>query len=280
MEKSSVPQQTSAAKATTSLREGEKLVDYFSRYEGKRLDKWLHYFDIYERYFAPYRGTDCVFLEIGISQGGSLEMWRQYLGPDARIIGVDIDPRCKQFEQDGFEVFIGSQSDPQFLEHLKEAVPKVDILLDDGGHTMHQQKTTFAHLFDHVKSDGIYLCEDTHTSYWLKYGGGVRRKGTFIEFSKRLIDSLHAYHSEQPERLSVNALTNQLKAIHFYDSVVVFEKQARSQPTSEAHGDEVFRRETWHGTQKISTYVKYKRVGLRVVNKGLRFFNIRGFVWK
>lgn len=62
--------------------------------EGTIVHKWHHYLPIYERYFAPYKSLKPRFLEIGVSKGGSLSLWREYFGPDAVIFGIDIDPSC------------------------------------------------------------------------------------------------------------------------------------------------------------------------------------------
>ena len=64
------------------------------------------YFDVYEEYFSEFKGKKITFVEVGIFNGGSLKVWKEYFGPDARIIGVDINPECKKFEEDGIEVFI------------------------------------------------------------------------------------------------------------------------------------------------------------------------------
>lgn len=211
------------------------LEKYFHSNNDRLINKWHHYFDIYDRYFNKYRGTNVVFLEIGIFQGGSLQMWKNYFGPKARIIGIDINPDCKQFEEDQIEIYIGSQSDPNFLEQLKNKIPAVDILLDDGGHTMNQQIVSFNHLYQHIKSDGIYMCEDTHTSYWPGFGGGLRRRSSYIEFAKNWIDDLHAFHYRK-NHSKVNALTKTAKSIHFYDSIVVIEKSLIQKPKSSMTG--------------------------------------------
>lgn len=207
----------------------------FENNTGSLINKWVHYFDIYDEYFQKYRGTEVVFLEIGIFQGGSLQMWKEYFGPKAKIYAIDINPNCKKFEDEQVKVFIGDQEDKKFLEEVKKNIPPIDILLDDGGHTMQQQINTFEILFSHVKYGGFFLCEDLHTSYWWQYGGGLRRKGTFIEYSKRLIDDMHAWHSKS-RKFKVNQYTKSVRAIHFYDSIVVIEKQRISQPTEKQTG--------------------------------------------
>jgi hypothetical protein len=72
------------------------------------------YFDIYDDLFSRYRNKNITFVEIGILGGGSLFMWRDFFGPEARIIGVDLNPSAKKWEGEGFEIFIGSQSDEKF----------------------------------------------------------------------------------------------------------------------------------------------------------------------
>jgi 23S rRNA U2552 (ribose-2'-O)-methylase RlmE/FtsJ len=123
---------------------------YFAANEGRLIHKWHHYFEIYNRHFARFRGTDVVILEFGVSEGGSLQMWKDYFGPRARIVGVDIDPECKDMEESQVEVYIGDQEDRTFLASLRDTLPRIDIVIDDGGHTMKQQIATFEELFFHV----------------------------------------------------------------------------------------------------------------------------------
>ena len=140
--------------------------------EHNLIHKWAHYFPIYEKWFSPYRDKNIVFVEVGVQNGGSAQMWKNYFGEKAKIVGVDIDPRCKQFEDEQISIEIGSQDDEKFWAAFKAKYPRVDILLDDGGHTMNQQIVTFRQMFPHIKDGGLYMCEDCHTSYWNNYGGG------------------------------------------------------------------------------------------------------------
>jgi hypothetical protein len=122
-------------------------------------------------------------------------MWKNYFGPQAHIYGIDIDPQCKSFEEPQIKIAIGSQEDRQFLRTFAQSVPRIDILIDDGGHTMRQQIAAFEELYSHIDANGVYLCEDLHTSYWGDYGGGYRRPDTFVEYSKNFIDYLNAWHA-------------------------------------------------------------------------------------
>lgn len=247
------------------------LEKYFRSNKKRLLHKWEHYFDIYDRHFARFRGKKVVILEIGLFHGGSLQMWKDYFGKNAKIYGVDINPQCKMFEEKNVEVFIGSQSDRNFLRSLKARIPKVDILIDDGGHTMKQQIVTFEEMYDHVKEDGIFLCEDLHTSYWSNFSGGVKRRGTFIEYSKNFIDMLNAYHSQQ-RSLKVNNITRTLNSIHYYDSIIVLEKKPHPQPVESATGSPSYE------MQKPDRSLKYvlRKGTFMVIDFFLRLLNLPG----
>ncbi len=213
---------------------------FFRANTGRLIHKWVHYFDVYDRHFSRYRGRPVTILEFGVSQGGSLHMWRDYFGPQAQLFGVDINPQCRQFEEDGVRIFIGDQADREFLRSLARELPTIDILIDDGGHTMRQQIATFEELFAKIAPDGVYLCEDVHTSYWHRWGGGVRKRGSFIEYAKRWVDDLHAWHSKQPQKLAVNDFTRSAHSVHFYDSIVVVEKRPMQPPHDERSGQALF----------------------------------------
>ena len=219
------------------MKEKSDLEKYFKSNNSRLIHKWNHYFDIYERHFNRFRDKEIVILEIGVSQGGSLLMWKEYFGDKAKIYGIDIDPKCKEVEEKNIEVLIGSQSDRKFLKQVVKEIPKIDILIDDGGHGMKQQIVSFEELFNHVKVDGVYLCEDLHTSYWLNFGGGYKRRGTFIEYSKKFIDYLNAFHSRQ-KNLKVNSFTKTVDSIHYYDSIIVIEKKEIAPPYLEKSGIE------------------------------------------
>lgn len=217
---------------------------YFYNNPGRAIHKWKHYFEIYERHFARFRGAEVTVLEIGVARGGSVQMWKHYFGPKARIFGVDIDPNCAAFAEGQIEVLIGSQEDRAFLRSVAERIPVIDILIDDGGHTMTQQITTFEELFPRIAPHGVYLCEDLHTSYWRDWGGGYRSPASFIEYSKNFIDALHAWHVQpvRPRRrrwrpwrstaptLSVSDFTRCAHSLHYYDSVLVIEKRPMTPP--------------------------------------------------
>jgi 23S rRNA U2552 (ribose-2'-O)-methylase RlmE/FtsJ len=247
-----------------------ELEQYFEKNDKRLINKYQHYFDVYDRHFSKYKGQEITIVEIGVFQGGSLQMWRSYFGPKAKIWGIDIDTRCKLLEEENTNIIIGSQEDENFLESIYDITGPIDILIDDGGHTQKQQITTFNILFDKIKDDGVYLCEDVHTSYWLSYGGGHKRKGTFVEFAKNLIDKLNAFHSEE-NNLQVDSFTKSAKSIHYYDSIVVIEKGIITKPTSKMTGVYSF-----ENKNKITSIEKLMLQIIIHLNKLLRIFKLPG----
>ncbi|MCB0657197.1 MAG: class I SAM-dependent methyltransferase [Saprospiraceae bacterium] len=250
------------------------LYTIFLNNKDNKILKWDHYFMVYDRYFSPFRGKPINLLEIGIFDGGSLRMWREYFGPQANIYGIDILPECKSLENEGFHISIGSQTDRNFLRRYKAEHPAFDIIIDDGGHTMKQQVITFQELYDAVKIGGIYLCEDVHTSYWVNYGGGLRRPGTFIEYSKKMVDQLNAWHSKQ-HRFQPDNITKTTSSIHFYDSMVLFEKDNREPPAKVESG--TYKLMPRASMNKLSLSKRIKGRILIIFNIVLRMMNLPGW---
>jgi cephalosporin hydroxylase len=212
------------------------LREYFEGNQGRLIHKWMHYFDIYERHFSPFRGKPVNVVEFGVSHGGSLQMWKEYFGPRAQITGVDIMPKCARLAEDRIDIVIGDQEDRAFLRSLARQLGSVDVLIEDGGHTARQQIHTFEEFWPYISDGGVFLIEDLHSSYWQKYDGGYKRPGTFIEYAKDLIDQQHAWHSREKEKFDVDEYTRTIRGMHVYDSVIVFDKAPVSRPTHRRTG--------------------------------------------
>jgi SAM-dependent methyltransferase len=200
------------------------------------IHKWKHYFPIYERHFHDYVYKPVTFVEIGCGEGGSLQMWKRYFGPNARIVGIDIDPKCARFEEDQIDIRIGDQREPAFLQQIVDEFGPPDIVLDDGSHVMSHVCTTFSFLYRQLSGNGIYMVEDLHTAYWEEYEGGLRRAGTFIELAKSLIDDLNADHIRDGSVHTEFSKTT--LSMHFYDSVVVVERGRHTKKFAPRIGDE------------------------------------------
>jgi len=180
--------------------------------------KHSSYFQVYADLLDQYRNKQVTFVEVGVANGGSLFMWRDYFGVSARIIGIDFNPNAKKFEKDGFEIHIGSQSDPDFWELFFKSVGPVDIVLDDGGHTFEQQIVTVHNCIPNINEGGLIIVEDTHTSYAPSFG--YPTKYSFIEWTKKLIDNVnsrfpHVKVSNLPYKESIYSIT-------IFESIVAF----------------------------------------------------------
>jgi hypothetical protein len=198
--------------------------ELFFDHHGRVADKWDHYLPFYDRVFAPYRPIPIRMLEIGVMNGGSLELWRKYFGPEATIFGIDINPECAARVDPPNQVRIGSQADPDFLRAVVGEMGGVDIVLDDGSHIAEHQMASFKALWPLLSVGGLYVMEDLHTAYWAKWDGGLRRPGTAIELVKQLIDDMHARYHAQPEELAGHA---ELGSILIADSIVAIKKVNR-----------------------------------------------------
>ena len=240
-----------------------KLRELFYNHEGKLIHKWDHYFEIYEKYFSRYVGQPVNILEIGISHGGSLQLWKKYFGDKVNVYAIDINPQCKKLEEEKVKIFIGSQSDKVFLQDVLKELPDLDIILDDGGHTMTQQIVSFESLYLKVKDGGFYIVEDTHTSYWHEFHGGLKKSNSFIEYSKNLIDSIYESHIANKRGILITEITKHINCISFYDSIVVFEKQKRSSPFHIRKGNETIEsyKPTDHKRSKLIMKLKSKLFG-------------------
>lgn len=201
----------------------------FPQHRGRICEKWKHYFPIYERHFSSFRTSLCTVLEIGVGQGGSLQLWKKYFGPLAQIIGIDINERCREFEEEQIRVRIGDQSDEKFLASVLNEIGPPDIVIDDGSHMQAHVRTSFDFLYPRLSNTGVYLVEDLHAAYWPEFG-----PGSFIEHTKGLIDKLNAHHARGA--VGPDNFTYTTDAIHVYDSVVVFEKWPHPAPTKVMSG--------------------------------------------
>jgi hypothetical protein len=210
-----------------------ELETIFYSHKGRIASKWHHYLEIYERHFEPLRQQErsLRILELGVSRGGSLEIWRKYFGPNARIVGIDIDPACAERVDPENTVIIGDQSDPTVLASALERLGGgIDLVIDDGSHLGRHQTASFDFLYPRLSEHGVYLCEDLHCSYWESYEGGYQRPGTFIEFAKELIDRMHAPYLDEGLKARFAEFAATTYGIFFYHDVIVIERRPISRP--------------------------------------------------
>ncbi len=184
-----------------------------ARVEGPGVWKWDHYLDIYHRHFQRFVGREVHVMEVGVYSGGSLDMWREYFGPKCKIYGVDIEDACRCYENDYTKIFIGDQEDPGFWKDVRQQVPRLDILIDDGGHEYLQQIVSMEEMLPHLQADGVYVCEDIR--------GELER---FNAFAYGLISSLNSMARYYPDGLHATPFQSNIGSLHCYPFVTVVEK--------------------------------------------------------
>jgi len=237
--------------------------DVYECYQNSKFLSIKHssYFEVYQKLLSRYKGSDLIFVEVGVLNGGSLFMWREFFGTQARIIGIDLNPQAKKWERFGFEVHIGSQSDINFWKNFFINVGKIDVLIDDGGHTNEQQIITSECAISNIKDGGLLIVEDVHASYLGDFGNPS--KYSFVNYAKNLIDIIGTRYSGL--KTSENNMINMIHSISFYESIVCFSvdrtKCEKSFVTSN------------NGITDMAEDFRYKDSDIYTINKIRAFFS-------
>ena len=192
--------------------------------------KLSHYFSIYSELLGKFRGQKCTLVEVGVLNGGGLVGWKDYLGEKAEIIGIDLNPNIKKFEKEGFRTFVGDQADINFWNSFYDEVGKVDILIDDGGHSSHQQISTLISALMHIKNEAILVFEDTQYGFF-EFVRNIEGENNFANYSKLATDNLtlrQKQHSPRPERFgkisnpSSLELFKNVRSVSFFNGMIVY----------------------------------------------------------
>ena len=197
------------------------------------LHKWAHYFPVYEQWLSKYKNSSVKLLEIGVNNGGSLELWRKFLGDKAIIYGLDINKECIKYDRINGNVRIGSQADTNFLKSIVDEVGSFDIIIDDGSHQMSHIKRSFRFLFNHLSPGGIYCVEDLHCAYRYKYTSFFGLSPNFHDYLSYLTHNMHSHYSNFVHRFANNWLDKiyfrkrvpNVESIHIHDSITIVLKQ-------------------------------------------------------
>ncbi|GHT82318.1 hypothetical protein AGMMS49960_00770 [Betaproteobacteria bacterium] len=210
--------------------------EVYTGHPGLASHKWSHYLFIYDQILEREldAGKPLTVLEIGVQNGGSLEIWKKYLPPGTEIHGMDIHPKCLTLNfSPGIRFHPGSATDIDLVNRLF-ADTEFDIIIDDGSHFSADVISSFINLFKKLKPGGVYVVEDLHASYLKTHHGGLARAGSSVEFFKRFIDTLHFSYID-PDELSavpdptpfLSLYRQEIASIGFYDSICAIRKFSR-----------------------------------------------------
>ncbi|QZP17604.1 class I SAM-dependent methyltransferase [Methylophilales bacterium] len=223
----------------------KKYSDIWSQSRKLKSDKWEHYFEIYDHCLSKFYEKKISFLEIGIQNGGSLEVAQKLFSPKSLISGLDIDKQCANLSNilSNVNIFIGSQSDEKILNKIvSEHNKKFDVIIDDGSHLQSDMIFTFTRLFQFLNDGGVYLIEDTHTNYSPLHQEsffGIGLYDYFKGISERLnLDymdpqSRQRFKIPREQRESKNYyydISHFIYSVEFFDSVIAIRKKQKLEP--------------------------------------------------
>jgi SAM-dependent methyltransferase len=165
----------------------------YAEHQGYVSDKWASYLPIYDKWFAAVQDAPVRLLEVGVQNGGSLQVWAQYFANAKKIVGCDINPKCSQLSYDDprIALVLGDVKAPAVREQILAHSDVFDIIIDDGSHKNPDIIKTFRYFYPRLAPGGLFVIEDLHCSYWAKWHGGLRRKDSAMEFLKSLTDVLN-----------------------------------------------------------------------------------------
>src|SRR6266496_377564 len=174
----------------------ETLERLYAVHVGKVSDKWSLYFNEYDRILDEYRNKPVRLLEIGIQNGGSLEIWSKYFPNAEKLVGCDINPDCARlsYEDPRIAVVVGDVNSDASQAAVLGHAPGFDVIIDDGSHCSSDIVKTFARYFPHLADGGVFVVEDLHCSYWQEFEGGLFDPFSSIAFFKRLADVVSHEH--------------------------------------------------------------------------------------
>ena len=181
------------------------------------------FIQLYEKYFSSFRNSKINILEIGVDNGDSLRIWREYF-TNANICGIDI--LKKDFTIDNTEILQGDQSDKNFLSTIIQKYKNFDVIIDDGSHQSKHIIASFKFLFPYLNNNGLYVIEDLQTSYFQRYGGlrlNLNKKKSSMNFIKSLTDSINYEKNDRPF-FKKNNFNGHVKSIYFHQNIAFINK--------------------------------------------------------
>ena len=219
------------------------LAQLYAEHQGKVSDKWSLYLEEYDRIFGSSRDKPVKLLEIGVQNGGALEIWSKYFPKGEKFIGCDINPECSRlrYDESRVEVVIGDANSDNVQTEILKHSPEFDIVIDDGSHVSGDIVKSFARYFPNITDGGVFVAEDLHCSYWKDFEGGLFYPFSAITFFKHLADVINHEHWGVPKnsselltgffekygfRLDEDTL-DQVHSIEFVNSICIVRKCAK-----------------------------------------------------
>jgi glycosyltransferase involved in cell wall biosynthesis len=223
----------------------KSLLELYKSHDGKVSDKWSLYLTEYDRLFKPYRELPISLLEIGVQNGGSLEIWSQYFSNGTKFVGCDINPDCQKLTYDDsrIAVIVGDATTSETQQKIHDQSATFDLIIEDGSHTSGDIVKAFARYFPLLKEGGLFVAEDLHCSYWQEFEGGIFHPYSSMNFFKHLTDIINHEHwgvdrdltqllsgFKNNYQIDLNEdLLSQVHSIEFINSICVVRKSGSAE---------------------------------------------------
>ncbi len=195
------------------------LLEIFFAHDSKVSDKWDSYLSLYDSMFAPFRNKNIRLLEIGVQNGGSLEIWAKYFDQAEAIVGCDVAEKVGmlKFDDPRIRAVVSDATQPAMLDATGANQVPFDIIIDDGSHLSSHIIKSFVLLFPKLSENGIYVVEDVHCSYYPDYEGGLFESATAMAFFKRVADVINFEHWDVDR--SVGDVLSEILSVYGCDDV-------------------------------------------------------------
>jgi SAM-dependent methyltransferase len=215
------------------------LPELYDAHSGKVSDKWSSYLSLYQSVLNDQRSTTHSVLEIGVQNGGSLEIWSKFFPNANAVVGCDINPKCEQlnYENSNIHVVVGDATLPETLQEIKQHSLSFDLIIDDGSHIPREVILTFLQYWPLIKPGGLFIAEDLHCDYFASHEGGIDRRDIANRFFAELVHLINLEHWRdslpiatllQPFASAVTVAQAQLvgtiASVSFHNSIAIVRK--------------------------------------------------------
>jgi len=223
----------------------EELQRMYTEHPGKVSDKWSVYLEKYDSAFNDYKDKAICLLEIGVQNGGSLEVWSRFFPNARKIIGCDINQQCAllEYEDPRISVVAGDANTDDTQAVVLQKASLFDVIIDDGSHVSGDIVRSFARYFPVLEDGGIFIVEDLHCSYWQEYEGGLFYPFSSMSFFKRITDIINYEHwgttkkpsdifggfSKEYQFEISDEILQHIHSIEFINSMCIIKKRMTSQ---------------------------------------------------
>lgn len=212
--------------------------------KGKVSTKWSSYFEVYEKVLSHIKDQKVSLLEIGVQNGGSLDIWAEYFDNAVNLVGCDINPKVEELEYNDprIKVIGKSATHPETHALIKKISSEgYDVIIDDGSHRSMDTLSNFINYFDLLKPGGFFIIEDMHCAYWEEYGGGYFNDLSISNFMKKIPDLINIEHCREDynaaklfksffmsEAVPEFLKNGSIYSISSYNSIYVIEKSSKN----------------------------------------------------